>query len=166
MLTTMSFEKELGVKKWEMPQKNPESVLGPAPVFFPQPRCSRAQNIPDLFQNQGKSRFQITEKLDGIPMTVYCIDKESQWYNAVPVLPAHLEQDGPKRVGICAPREDLVDDDNSWHCTTARRQGILDKIVILTAESRERRDPGRALRVIDIHEQHGLRARRTPLLRL
>ncbi|RYP93124.1 hypothetical protein DL770_000781 [Monosporascus sp. CRB-9-2] len=134
ILMAMSFEKELGVKKWEMPQNNPESVLGPAPVFFPQPGCSRAQNIHDLFEDHGESRFQITEKLDGIPMTVYCIDKESQWYNALPAVPAHLEQDGPKRVGICARREDLVDDDNSWHWITARRQGILDKIITLSAE--------------------------------
>ncbi|RYP44257.1 hypothetical protein DL768_009261 [Monosporascus sp. mg162] len=131
ILMAMSFEKELGVKKWEMPQNNPESVLGPAPIFFPQPGCSRAQNIADLFEDHGESRFQITEKLDGIPMTVYCIGKESQWYNAVPALPPHLEQDGPKRVGICARREDLVGDDNSWHWITARRQGILDKIVTL-----------------------------------
>ncbi|RYP66949.1 hypothetical protein DL771_007523 [Monosporascus sp. 5C6A] len=134
ILMAMSFEKELGVKKWEVPQNNPECVLGPAPVFFPQPGCSRAQNISDLFEGHGESRFQITEKLDGIPMTVYCIDKESQWYKAVPALPAHLEQDGPKRVGICARREGLVDDDNSWHCITARRQGILEKIVTLSAE--------------------------------
>ncbi|RYO91207.1 hypothetical protein DL764_008313 [Monosporascus ibericus] len=133
-LMTMSFEKELGAKKWEMPQTNPESVLGPAPVFFPQPGCSRVQNIPDLFEDHGESRFQITEKLDGIPMSVYCIDKESQWYNALPALPAHLEQDGPKRVGISARREDLVDDDNSWHWITARHQGILDKIVTLSTE--------------------------------
>ncbi|KAK7753588.1 hypothetical protein SLS62_004446 [Diatrype stigma] len=135
-LMDMSFEKELGVKKWENPQGKRDHVLGRAPVFFPQPGCTRAQNMTDLFERYGQIPFQITEKLDGYPMTIYCIQKGSQWNSSLPPLPEHQQQDGPMRIGICNRPDDLMDHKDSWFWTTAKDQGMLNKIRELGNEIR------------------------------
>lgn len=135
-LMDMSFEKELGVKKWEAPQGKRDHVLGRAPVFFQQPGCARAQNMTDLFVRYGEIPFQITEKLDGYPMTIYCVQKDSQWDSSLPPLPEHQQQDGPMRVGICNRPDDLMDHKDSWFWTTAKDQGILSKIRELGKEIR------------------------------
>lgn len=133
-LMDMSFEKELGVKKWQEPAGSTQQVLGPAPVFISQPGCMRAQNVHGLMRRFGPVPFQITEKLDGYPMTVYCVQKDSQWYSALPPLPEYLRQVGPVRVGIATRFAELMDNDDSWYWITAKAQGVLDKIQQLTED--------------------------------
>lgn len=133
-LMDRSFEKELGVEKWEAPQDEDHRIIGPAPVFFPQPGCLRAQNIFGLFDEEGEKYFHVTEKLDGVPMTIYCINKNSEWCSTLPALPEHLQQEGPLRIGISGRRDDLLEHVDSWFWTTAKQQGMLDKIKRVTNE--------------------------------
>ncbi|KAI1764993.1 RNA ligase-domain-containing protein [Hypoxylon sp. FL1150] len=126
----LSFQDALGVKKWEpIPTKDDSSEsFGPPPIFFPQPGCERAQNIPNLFSHYGEQTFQITEKLDGVPMSVYSVDKNSQWFSALSPLPSHLQQSGPTRLGVCCRRKDLVESPTSLFWEAAKHQKILKKI--------------------------------------
>lgn len=68
----------LGVKKFEEAFESDTPVYGQRPIFFPQPGCERVQNVTSLFEKYGKRGFHVTEKLDGVPMTIYNVDKESQ----------------------------------------------------------------------------------------
>ncbi|KAI0477887.1 hypothetical protein GGR56DRAFT_692745 [Xylariaceae sp. FL0804] len=99
VMRDMSFEDALGVRKWE--EKEAGGPAGsdlaldldgapvgcrypPPPRFFPQPGCPRAQNLPRLFATHGDAEFQVTEKLDGVPMSVYAVEAGSQWCRALP----------------------------------------------------------------------------------
>ncbi|KAI1499931.1 RNA ligase-domain-containing protein [Biscogniauxia marginata] len=141
-LLSISFEDILGVRKWSVPEEStdpdaPGRSFSPPPVFFPQPGCRRAQNISTLFERHGQGQFQITEKLDGLPMSVYIVQKSSQWYSGLPYLPgSHTQCVGPARVGVCSAKEDLPADEkyvspsspSVWFWRTAKQQGILNRI--------------------------------------
>ncbi|KAI1772180.1 RNA ligase-domain-containing protein [Hypoxylon cercidicola] len=129
-LMKMSFQDALGVKKWDTARVSDDSTgsLGRPPIFFPQPGCDRAQNMPHLFRDHGEQMYQITEKLDGVPMSVYSVEKSSQWFPALPPLPSHLQQTGSTRLGVCSRLQDLTESSTSWYWNTAQKQGILDKI--------------------------------------
>jgi RNA ligase (TIGR02306 family) len=75
----MSFEDVLGVTKYvaEMDYA-PYAGTRPPPGFICQPAWERAQNIPHLFRTRGNTTYQITEKLDGWSMSVYCVGRGSR----------------------------------------------------------------------------------------
>ncbi|KAI1341112.1 hypothetical protein F5Y15DRAFT_422356 [Xylariaceae sp. FL0016] len=115
MLMQLTFDKMLGVTKCEEPNNltHCPGALGPAPAFFPQPGCVRAQNYPGLLSRYGHVEFQITEKLDGVPMSIYCVQKSSQWYTALPKL-QDSSQEPETRVGIYNRRYELSKTPDSW----------------------------------------------------
>lgn len=73
-----SFDDILGIEKWvtEMDYRS-NANLGKPPAFVKQPVWQRAQNIKDLF-NRPTVTYQITEKLDGLSMSVYHIRRGSR----------------------------------------------------------------------------------------
>lgn len=75
----MSFEKMLGIEKWvaEMDYSDRASI-GKPPSFILQPAWERCQNIKDLFRQRRHTTFQITEKLDGLSMSVYLVRRGSR----------------------------------------------------------------------------------------
>ncbi|KAI1451669.1 RNA ligase-domain-containing protein [Annulohypoxylon moriforme] len=129
MIRNMSFEGILGVKKWEdiEPGGTAHNLQRP-PTFFPQPGCERAQNLPTLFRDHGEEEFQITEKLDGIPMSVYVVEKSSKWYSLLSSLPEGEQQSGTARIGICNRTQDLTESSTSLFWNTAKKQGIIERI--------------------------------------
>lgn len=130
----MSFEDILGVKKWEVPFASKGQILGRAPKFFPRPACERAQNIPDLFSGRKKhlhTTFQITEKLDGVSMTVYRVAVGSRWHQALSALPEGSGQEsggGGVRMGVASAAEDLDERGDDVYWRAAKRVGLPGKL--------------------------------------
>ena len=70
----------LGIIKWESPEEKiiPANAKGSFPTFIPKTDQPRVQNMQHQYQawvNQGL-QFEVTEKLDGSSMTVFCIEDE------------------------------------------------------------------------------------------
>ncbi|KAI1211159.1 RNA ligase-domain-containing protein [Annulohypoxylon truncatum] len=129
IITKMSFEGILGVKKWEnIGYGDPTPKFHCPPIFFPQPGCERVQNLPDLFKDHGEKTWQITEKLDGIPMSVYAIEKNSKWHSLLPPLPDGSQQIETTRIGICNRTQDLVESSTSLYWKVAKQQCIIERI--------------------------------------
>lgn len=130
MAQEMAFEDVLGVKKWELPAEDQGRILGRAPPFFRRPGCERAQNLPDLFTlKYMNDDFQITEKLDGISMTVYRVQKGSRWHACLPALPeGSTQEDDTSRMGVASRTEDLDEKGDSVHWQAVKLIGLLAKI--------------------------------------
>lgn len=127
---TMSFEGVLGVKKWEVPFDAQGNILGEVPQFFPRPACERAQNISSLFTAKYlNTTFQITEKLDGVSMTTYCIIKDSKWNQSLPALPEGSTQEtSALRLGVASAGQDLDERSNNAYWQAARHMGLPEKL--------------------------------------
>lgn len=125
-LLDMDFAAAVGVKKFAAVHVDYAASYGHSPCFFPQPGCDRAQNIILLFENYGNTVFQVTEKLDGVPMSVYYVNAESQWHTALPRGIDGLV-DRPS-YGICGRCKDYTKNDNSIFWKAAREQGIYEKL--------------------------------------
>lgn len=126
---TMSFEDRLGVKKWEVAFEVQGKILGHAPRFFPRPACERVQNTSDVFSKNRDTVFQITEKLDGVSMTVYRVATGSKWDMALPELPlASTQRTGGARVGVSSAGQDLDQRANNVYWQAAKRRGLPDKL--------------------------------------
>ncbi|KAI1100384.1 RNA ligase-domain-containing protein [Jackrogersella minutella] len=128
-LMDMPLQELLGVKKWEhIHHGGSNEGLGTPPIFFPQPGCERAQNLPCLFKDHEEETYQVTEKLDGIPMSVYAVETSSQWFSTLPPLPGNEQQIGTTRLGVCSRSQDLVEASTSYFWCTAKQQHITEKI--------------------------------------
>ncbi|KAI1407730.1 RNA ligase-domain-containing protein [Hypoxylon sp. FL1857] len=128
-MMAMSFQDTLEVKKWErFDHGDAAEICGRPPVFFPQPGCERAQNMPILFRDHGEESYQVTEKLDGVSMSIYAVDRNSQWHLALPPLPSDVQHIGTTRIGICSRDQDLAETSASWFWRTAKQQQIIEKI--------------------------------------
>lgn len=130
---SMSFEEKLGVKKFEVVvDNNPDANLGRPPNFFPQPGCERAQNVAGLFSlNRPRPVFQVTEKLDGLSMTVYTVRSDSGWYKSLPALPegcGEVMDNGHRRIGVCSQSRDFIDNGKNLFWGAAKKIGLHDKI--------------------------------------
>lgn len=128
---SMAFEGKLGVKKWEAPSFGSSAgslVLGRAPMFIRQPGCPRIQDKPTYLTEEYESVFEITEKLDGIPMTIYRVQDGSQWDRALPVLPAGSSQRTPYgRVGIATRQHDIGQRADDMYWKAAKDIGLPSK---------------------------------------
>ncbi|KAI0120778.1 RNA ligase-domain-containing protein [Hypoxylon sp. NC0597] len=125
----MSFQNLLGVKKWQhLDHSDSTKSFGRPPAFFPQPGCQRVQNLPSLFRARGEDSYQVTEKLDGVPMSVYAVNRSSRWYLELPSLPRDVQHIGVTRIGVCSRSQDLAETSTSWFWRTAKQQQITEKI--------------------------------------
>ncbi|KAK7991464.1 hypothetical protein PG988_000258 [Apiospora saccharicola] len=125
-LLEMDFTATLGVKKYDSVYFDAAGSYGRPPPFFPQPGCERAQNVTGLFERFGDTMFQITEKLDGLPMTVYHVRKSSELYRALP-------QDRDSNIkrpeyGVCGRENDYVEHEKSVFWMAAKQQDITNKL--------------------------------------
>lgn len=126
----MSFEGVLGVKKWEIPLNAQGSILGEVPQFFPRPACERVQNISSLFTAKYLNTvFQVTEKLDGVSMTAYCITKDSKWYQSLSALPEGSRQETSTiRLGVASAGQNLDERSENAYWQAAKRMGFPEKL--------------------------------------
>lgn len=118
----MAFEDLLGVTKWGPTGEVQGKILGRAPAFFHRPGCSRAQNLPELFTRRYLNiEFQVTEKIDGVSMTVYRVQKGSPWHASLPDLPqGSTQEDETARVGVASRTDDLDEKGDSVYWQAAR----------------------------------------------
>ncbi|KAK4150663.1 RNA ligase-domain-containing protein [Chaetomidium leptoderma] len=133
-LLSKSFSQLLGVEKWEFTE-TAETLpnLGRPPAFIHQPGWSRIQDVERMIFSRPKQKktWQITEKLDGITMTVYKFAKDSPWADCLPALPTDCPptmQDEKNRYGVCNRREDMIDRDDNLYWQTAKKSGVLNKL--------------------------------------
>ncbi|KAJ4415214.1 hypothetical protein N0V82_007451 [Gnomoniopsis sp. IMI 355080] len=126
----MSFEGILGVRKWEIPFEVRGKILGQVPQFFPRPACERVQNDSSIFTAKHLDTvFQVTEKLDGVSMTVYCVIKDSKWYQSLPDLPIGSTQETPtSRLGVASAGQDLDERGDDAYWQAAKRIGLPEKL--------------------------------------
>ncbi|KAJ9157601.1 RNA ligase, DRB0094 family [Pleurostoma richardsiae] len=129
-LMEMSFEDKLGVVEWEVPFEFKGKSLGKPPLFFRQPGCQRAQSVPQLFTPQYlNEEFQVTEKLDGVSMTVYRVAQNSPWYKMLPELPpGSIAEKNGARVGVVSQQDDIDENCGSLYWEVAKELNITDKI--------------------------------------
>ncbi|ORY61685.1 RNA ligase, DRB0094 family [Pseudomassariella vexata] len=127
-LMEVDFAPMLGVRKCEDEFHHPAASYGHSPMFFPQPGCERAQNIVNLFELYGKTEFQITEKIDAVPMTVYYVDEDSEWHAELKRV-AGQEHPNRPNFGVCGRTEDYIEDNNSIFWRVAREERIIEKLV-------------------------------------
>ncbi|KAK6845911.1 hypothetical protein PG987_001099 [Apiospora arundinis] len=125
-LLERDFTSVLGVKKFDSVYFDAAGSYGRAPLFFPQPGCERAQNVTRLFHRYGDAVFQITEKLDGLPMTIYHVRKGSDWYRA---LPQDRDSDTERpEYGVCGREDDYIEHEKSVFWMAAKQQNIMEKL--------------------------------------
>lgn len=107
----------LGILKWEAPSvsKLAGNAKGKFPDFIPKTDQERCQNlsseIAEWFYNA--TEFEVTEKLDGSSMTVYCAE------------------DG--ECGVCSRNLDLHDTDNNAFWQVAIKNQLIEKLKQLAA---------------------------------
>ncbi|KAH6898641.1 RNA ligase, DRB0094 family [Thelonectria olida] len=122
-LRAVSFEKELGVRKFVAPeQASQKGVAGgrPAymadfPVFIPRTDQERIQNMPGAFDEWPDSVFQETTKMDGSSMTAYFLRRDSPYFDMLPPLPLTAKNaEFPNgRFGVCSRNRDIGEVPNS-----------------------------------------------------
>ncbi|KAK8085394.1 hypothetical protein PG997_006665 [Apiospora hydei] len=125
-LLEIDFTATLGVKKYVSVYFDAAGCYGKPPPFFPQPGCERAQNVTGLFERFGDTLFQITEKLDGLPMTVYHVRKGSEIYRALP-----QDRDSSKErpeYGVCGRESDYIQHEKSVFWLAAKQQNMIEKL--------------------------------------
>lgn len=136
-LLSQSFAQLLGVGKWEFTETAQTLPnLGLPPAFIALPGWDRIQNVErEVFSGAKKNKtWQITEKLDGVTMTVYKLTKDSKWADCLPILPADCPptmQDEKNRYGVCSRRADLIDRDDNLFWQVAKESGVLAKLNLL-----------------------------------
>jgi hypothetical protein len=106
------------------------------PAFIFMPGWERIQNVErQMFSGAKKNKtWQITEKLDGVTMTVYKLAKDSKWAECLPTLPADCPptmQDEKNRYGVCSRRADLIDRADNLYWQVAKESGVLGKLDLL-----------------------------------
>lgn len=132
-LLNMSFDSVLGVTKYEYPAAENQLgvILNPSPAFIQQPSWPRIQDKPGLLIEHSRTRFQVTEKLDGLSLSVYCVRKDSEFFKSLPALAKGAQsvmETDTTRVGVCTQRDEyqLSVDSISW--TAVRRVGLPERL--------------------------------------
>lgn len=107
----------LGIQKWEAPVPTclAGSVRGNFPSYIPKTDQERIQNLSkELEQWKTESlTWEVTEKLDGSSMTVYCFQKDA-------------EHDSDS--GVCSRNLDLKKDEKNTFWKVAIREQLIEKL--------------------------------------
>ena len=105
----------LGIQKWEapIPACLAGSVRGAFPSWIPKTTQERVQNLVTEVAEWVKQglEFEVTEKLDGSSMTVYC-----------------FQQDDDSDSGVCSRNLDLKRDENNTFWKVAIREQLIEKL--------------------------------------
>jgi RNA ligase (TIGR02306 family) len=108
----------LGVKKYEqpIPAQLAGKVKGNFPSFIPKTDSERAQNLLKHIEPLLEDNFEVTTKLDGSSMTVYCR--------------SHPDLSEPE-IGVCSRNYNITEDDTNafWKCARAKK--IIDALLQL-----------------------------------
>lgn len=126
----IAFDDIVGVKKWEVPVEARRKILGRVPSFFPRPACDRVQNIKGLFSTSKhlNATFQVTEKLDGLSMTVYQVEIGSKWHKSLPELPPGspgcILGSPTVRIGVASAGEELDERGNDMYWQAAKHLNL------------------------------------------
>lgn len=91
---------ELNIHKWEPPisKQPPANAKGNFPSFIPKTDEERVQNLGRLIERRAGQRFYVTEKLDGMSVTVYRTEET---------------------FGVCSRNLDLLDGNTYWNVVRA-----------------------------------------------
>lgn len=105
--------------------------LGRPPRFLLDGQLERAQNLPDLWKTHGNKEFEITEMLDGTPVTVYKVAENGFKYRELPGLLLD-DSNGLFRkrpaVGISIGAHDYEETKESSSWAVVRGQGVIDAL--------------------------------------
>ncbi|KAK8069885.1 DRB0094 family RNA ligase [Apiospora phragmitis] len=115
-LLELDFTTTLGIKKYDSVYFDPAGSYG----------CERAQNVTGLFDRFGDTVSQITEKLDGLPMSVYHVGVGSEWYRALPQ--DHDSSKERPQYGVRGLENDYVQHEKSVFWIATKQQNIIDKL--------------------------------------
>ena len=130
-MLTMSFDNLLGVRKWEVRVDDTADLsLGKPPTFIRQPACERIQNVSNL-QSITRLTFQVSEKLDGLSMTVYAIHTDSHWHRGLSQLPpgsGESMNNRDRRIGVCSRHKDFIDNGQSLFWNVAKAMDLPSKV--------------------------------------
>ncbi|KAK4224801.1 RNA ligase-domain-containing protein, partial [Podospora fimiseda] len=132
-LMSRSFAERLGIVKWEY-EESPSDLdfNGDAPGFIYVPDWWRIQDIhKEAFGKWHHKTWQVTEKVDGLTMSIYRYSRASKWADQVHRLPATAPESmhvGEYRVGVCDRRNDYLDRPGNVFWAAARASGILTKL--------------------------------------
>lgn len=107
--------------------------LGHPPTFLLDSTLERAQNLPNLWETDGDTEFQVTEMLDGMPMMVYHVDEDGPEYLKLPgmLLDDNLVGSRFRKrsgSGISIGNHDYGETEDSTSWAAVRRQGIIDEL--------------------------------------
>ena len=117
----LDLTESLGIQKWEkpVPAALAGKMRGNFPSFIRKTDQERCQNLKrEIFEKNIDTAYEITVKMDGSSMTVYC---KTEWEFAVPA-PYFVES----KVGVCSRNLDLVlDQEGNAFVDTANKIGLL-----------------------------------------
>lgn len=86
---------------------------------------------------------QITEKLDGVTMTVYKLARDSFWASCLPRLPDECPptmQDERNRYGVCTSKQDFIDKDDNmyWYVEGHHTQAYMLRLTCMISRQAAR----------------------------
>ena len=112
----------IGVKKWEtpIPAQLAGKVKGNFPSFIPKTDSERAQNLLKDIEKMLVEPFEVTTKLDGSSMTVYC--------RANPNLSGC-------EIGVCSRNLDIIEDESNSFWKVARKNRVIEVLEKLNRDS-------------------------------
>ncbi|EMR63980.1 hypothetical protein MGN70_001532 [Eutypa lata] len=127
------FDMLLGVERLLLNSEKTERSLGRPPMFIPKTDLECIQNCSKAFHGDNKNNiYQESTKMDGCSMTVYFVQKGSQWYKSLYVLPKGARAERKKgRVGVCSRTHDLPEHHSGPFWPIAWDNGIPKKLAKL-----------------------------------
>ncbi|KAI6378401.1 hypothetical protein MCOR25_002268 [Pyricularia grisea] len=132
-----SFDDVLGVVKWDVAEKDKDDHYGPPPPMIPSTGLNRIQDVTrQLWERHAATRVQITEKLDGCPISIYFVRNDSPFAKCLPELYDFPGRPRAKqhqqqlcvfphgRVGVCTNKLDYVCTPTQQFWAVAEKLGI------------------------------------------
>lgn len=112
---------QLDVRLWEkpIPSEMQGVMRGNFPSFIPKTRQDRVQNLTKVLPQLIGQTFEVTQKMDGASMTIYCVNEE--------IDAGILGLNDAPRVGVCSRNMDLdMTAVDNFHIVAAEEGGWLD----------------------------------------
>ncbi|KAH8848340.1 hypothetical protein MCOR27_003358 [Pyricularia oryzae] len=132
-----SFDDVLGVVKWDVTEEHKGAHYGPPPPMIPRTALNRIQDVTQqLWERHAATRVQITEKLDGCPISIYFVRNDSPFAKCLPALHDFAGKPDAERrqqqlcvfphgrVGVCANRLEYVCASGQRFWAVVERLGI------------------------------------------